>query len=96
MGSVFSNIIGTCNCTNIEEKEEKFNYNEKFNIIDIEIIKLKNKIEHTSDKHTDKIHRFEDNINNKLNIVDIKIDRLEQKIDTKFDLILLNLTQKNK
>ena len=101
MGQVFSNLIGTCNCSNdIDEEECQLTKDLIIMKSECNLIKERlNKLETVSDtKHNltnQRIENVEQRIANKLNIMNEKFSRLEDKIDTKFDLIILTMNQNN-
>ena len=99
MGQVFSNLIGTCNCSDNSE-DENFKLGNDFNTMKTECVLIKerlNKLETITDtKHNNMNQRIENlelRIANKLNIMNEKFARLEDKIDTKFDLLILTINQ---
>ncbi len=102
MGQVFSNLIGTCNCSSEENINEEHKLEEELNHLKIECNNIKDRLislESTSDNKNNltnqKIENVEIRIASKLNIMNEKFSRLEDKIDTKFDLIILTMNQNN-
>ena len=102
MGQVFSNLIGTCNCSSDKNNKNKYEPKEEINNLKKECGKMKDRLvslENSSDtKHNltnQKIENVEIRIANKFNIMNEKFSRLEDKIDTKFDLIILTMNQNN-
>ena len=101
MGQVFSNLIGTCNCSSESDEQEcQLTQDITQMITECNLIKERlNKLETVNDtKHNltnQRVENLELRIANKLNIMNEKFSRLEDKIDTKFDLIILTMNQNN-
>ncbi len=96
MGKVFSNFIGTCNCSSDDNKEDETNLSnlkEECNDIKHRLDRLEDASQSKYNLTNQKIENIEIKIGNKLNIMNEKFSRLEDKIDTKFDLIILTMNQ---
>lgn len=98
MGQIFSNLIGTCNCSSNNEEEYKteeeiHHLKNECEYIKARLVTLETASDSKYNLLNQKIENVELKIAGKLNVMNEKFSRLEDKIDTKFDLIMITMNQ---